>query len=128
MYDTLVIESLLPSRPEPHSNLKLQPHSNLHLERNLGPRKRNKMAPKNNMVLPDCALFQSIVFVVISPFGLNSNNMASTVNCMAAYWSSLNSITCSKMCFFSNEKKAHCQRSEKSAVDNSDIKGRLLLV
>ena len=65
------------------------------------------MAPKNNMVLPDCALFQSIVFVVISPFGLNSNNMASTVNCMVAYWSSLNSITCSKMCFFSNEKKAH---------------------
>ena len=107
MYDTLVIECLLPSRPEPHSNLNLQPHSNLHLERNLGPRKRNKMAPKNNMVLPDCALFQSIVFVVISPFGLNSNNMASTVNCMAAHWSSLNSITCSKMCFFSNEKKAH---------------------
>ena len=64
------------------------------------------MAPKN-MVLLDCALFQSIVFVVILPFGLNPNNMASTVNCMATYWSSLNSITCSKMCFFSNDKKAH---------------------
>ena len=52
--------------------------------------------------------------MVIPPFGLNSNNMASTVNCMAAYWSSLNSITGITMCFFSNEKKAESQRSERS--------------
>ena len=84
---------LLPCRPKPHSNLT--PTSTLRETWDQG--KETKWRLK----IIWCSR------VVISPFGLNSNDMASTVNCMAAYWSSSNSITCSKMCFFSNEKKAH---------------------
>ena len=58
-----------------------------------------KMAAKNVLV-------QNLDFTVISPFVLNFNTVAQTVNHLMAYLSSFSSFTCIEMCYFSNEKQA----------------------
>ena len=66
-----------------------------------------KMAAKNVVV-------QNLNFTVISPFVLNFNSVAKTVNHLVAYSSSFNSFTCIEMCYFSNGKQALTQGSTTS--------------
>ena len=58
---------------------------------------------------------QNLNFTVISPFVLNFNSVAKTVNHLVAYSSSFNSFTCIEMCYFSNGKQALTQGSTTDA-------------
>ena len=57
--------------------------------------KATKMAPK---------MFLFLNFTVISPFVLNFNTVAETVNHLVAYSSSFSSFTWKEMCYFNNRK------------------------
>ena len=59
-----------------------------------------KMAAKKR------ACSQNLNFTVISPFVLNFNTVAQTVNHLMAYLSSFRSFACIEMCYFSNGKQS----------------------
>ena len=70
-----------------------------------------KMAAKTVLV-------QNLNFTVISPFLLNFNTVAQTVNHLMAYLSSFSSFTCIEMCYFSNGKQGLTyQKQHKKSVD-----------